>query len=903
MASGVSPCRREAAVNERLFFAASTDGNATCELWSTDATESGTRRVAGIDPRLLTAFDDGVLFAADDGITGNELWASDGTAAGTALVRDIHTSRAGSSLHHLTALRDRLVFRAYDDVHGEEPWTSDGNHTAMVKDIRPGVFGSQVSSGFAGLQRLGDAVLFFATDGMNPATGLWRSDGSLEGTALLQRVEGTPLAVVEDRLFFIRFAGPSIELWTSDGTAAGTQFGAVLDTNGFFYAPVVSKPTAFAVLGKALFFTNCRFQPAQDHLGDFLDCELWKSDGTTEGTRRVTDIRPGDDSSDPDSLTASQGAVFFAADDGASGTELWRSDGTEAGTFQVEDIAPGASRSLPRDLVSTTDALFFSAATRDEGRELWKNDATGTALVMDIQPGASSSTPSLLTVANNLVFFVADDGRIGAELWRSDGTRAGTFALADIRPGPQGSAPNALAAVGDRLLFNADDGVTGHELWVSDGTAAGTRPIQDIDAAAASSSPADFTAVGPLVYFTADDGAVGRELWAVPLAALAQPLATPTPTPTGAVPPTPTGTDNPFATPTATASTTVTTRAPISPSPTTPQGLAPCVGDCNGTDAVTVANLILGVNIALGHQSPSACPAFQNEHGQVDVVQLVKGVQNLLCHCGSCATPTPSPTRPTSTPSGTATRTRTTAPTITRVSTPTTAPTTTPTTAPTPTATEAISLIDFGPVSGGFPGGETSVAVDLRGARIVEIMARLCLPSETFTYDRCSAASGSGAVLSEPVVEAGGCVQLVARANDCCRAPFTAGCGDATCEQCVCAGGNQFCCTTEWDDECAAVARGACQSSCLCGPTPFITQGTVIECVFTVADDAQPGQYPYTLSATARDADGIERSASGENTVTVFGCGDGIINNGEQCERDSDCPGAGPCVDCTCQGG
>jgi predicted outer membrane repeat protein len=64
-------------------------------------------------------------------------------------------------------------------------------------------------------------------------------------------------------------------------------------------------------------------------------------------------------------------------------------------------------------------------------------------------------------------------------------------------------------------------------------------------------------------------------------------------------------------------------------------GVAPaCVGDCGGTGMVTIADLILGVNIALGNTQPSACEAFQDSQGQVTITQLIKGVNNALDGCG-----------------------------------------------------------------------------------------------------------------------------------------------------------------------------------------------------------------------------------------------------------------------------
>jgi hypothetical protein len=49
---------------------------------------------------------------------------------------------------------------------------------------------------------------------------------------------------------------------------------------------------------------------------------------------------------------------------------------------------------------------------------------------------------------------------------------------------------------------------------------------------------------------------------------------------------------------------------------------------------VSISDLITGVNIALGNQPTSDCPAFENAQGKVDIAQLVKGVSNALNGCG-----------------------------------------------------------------------------------------------------------------------------------------------------------------------------------------------------------------------------------------------------------------------------
>src|SRR5207248_1354608 len=150
--------------------------------------------------------------------------------------------------------------------------------------------------------------------------------------------------------------------------------------------------------------------------------ELWTSDGTAAGTVLVKDINPGSSSSYPYSLTAVNGKLFFTANDGVHGQELWRSDGTAAGTSLGKDINPGTTLvedinlagigSNPDQLVGSNGTPFFAADDGVHGRELWKSNGTaaGTVLVKDIFPGRYGSYPGSLVMIGSTLFFRANDG-------------------------------------------------------------------------------------------------------------------------------------------------------------------------------------------------------------------------------------------------------------------------------------------------------------------------------------------------------------------------------------------------------------------------------------------------------------------------------------------------------------
>src|SRR6266516_2611712 len=262
--------------------------------------------------------------------------------------------------------------------------------------------------------------------------------------------------------------------------------------------------------------------------------ELWKTDGTANGTSLVKDINlvagnsfPGGSGLFPSEFVFFNGAWFCSVDDGMSGTELWKSDGTPGGTVQVKDInstSSGASSS-PRGFTVFNNALYFSADDGGNGRELWKTDGTpgGTRLVMDIAPGMGlvggipgplSSSPSGFTVFNNALYFSADDGVHGFELWKTDAAGM-TAQVMDINTTSAGanSFPRGFTVFNNALYFAADDGTFGFELWTTDG--GGTALVKDINLNG-DSSPSGFTVFNNALYFSADDGTgAGQEIQGV----------------------------------------------------------------------------------------------------------------------------------------------------------------------------------------------------------------------------------------------------------------------------------------------------------------------------------------------------------------------------------------------------
>jgi ELWxxDGT repeat protein len=291
------------------------------------------------------------------------------------------------------------------------------------------------------------------------------------------------------------------ELWRSDGTAEGTSL-----VKDIYLGMFSASPAGLVRLGDVAYF-SANNGPA--------GIELWRSDGTEAGTYLLKDINADGNSSSITGLTVVGGTLFFRATTSVNGAELWKSDGTSAGTVMVLDIFNGVSSSSPSNLTDVNGTLFFSATTSASGIELWKSDGTGpgTVMIKDINAGSSSSAPSNFLAMGGMLYFTASDGPNGTELWKSDGTAAGTVMVKDINPGSSGSSPMGLVAMNGMLYFRATTSAAGYELWRSDGTEAGTVMVKDLQPGTGSGLSVTPVVHDGRLFFSGSDGALGAELW------------------------------------------------------------------------------------------------------------------------------------------------------------------------------------------------------------------------------------------------------------------------------------------------------------------------------------------------------------------------------------------------------
>lgn len=269
--------------------------------------------------------------------------------------------------------------------------------------------------------------------------------------------------------------------------------------------------------------------------------ELWTSDGSVAGTHLVRDIYPGVSSSGPFYFAPLRDGICFTAKDAAHGSELWYSDGTEAGTVLVKDLVPGSRSSEPYQLTAYNDHVYFSCYNDTYGEELWRTDGTGegTHLVADIHPGPGDSEPYYLTVFNDALYFAATDGVNGFEVWRTRGTWETTEQVTRIRPPASivgASSPRELTALADKVYFTAAMPGAGRMLCASDGTVAGTGPVLSGPAGSTGDNPRALQVHDGVLYY--QGGLSDAPVWwrIVPEPGVPERAASPPPEPPATLP-------------------------------------------------------------------------------------------------------------------------------------------------------------------------------------------------------------------------------------------------------------------------------------------------------------------------------------------------------------------------------
>ncbi|NTX08755.1 hypothetical protein [Myxococcus sp. CA040A] len=398
------------------------------------------------------------------------LWRSQGTDASTVPVKSFPatTPARNRELGPLVATGNKLFFRVWNADTGLEPWISDGTEvgTHLVKDVTPGPGDSQMSL----VTAQSGAVTFFLSVPLSspPRTQveLWRSNGTAAGTVQVVNfgteasLSSQSMRVGNALLFFLSQPDGGTTLWRTDGTAGGTAFVKRLDSGVVPVGDVGSTEDG----GRALFT-----------LHDGANTEVWKTNGTAAGTVRLETFGKS-----MRMLGSLGGFVYLTNADPAT---------QRLGLYRVALAGGGKATitQLPNPFANQPDALpFLQEVARSNGK-------------LYFSVAISSPSPSPRTV----------------RLWVTDGTAAQTRQLPGFLSVSDEYISPVFATGASAVLFSAAPLTAFTNLWVTRGTDATTAEVTT-SPPLETSSPFGFARSGTRVFYAARDDTSRYQLWAVP---------------------------------------------------------------------------------------------------------------------------------------------------------------------------------------------------------------------------------------------------------------------------------------------------------------------------------------------------------------------------------------------------
>ena len=420
----------------------------------------------------------------------DRLIRTDGTSSGTYQLNDLYVWPIPYAIEvPLLVSGERIYFSPRIDTIGTEPWVQSliGGEPILLKDINLS-----------------------------------------KGNARIKVVESN-----SDRIFFVANSDDyGEELWV---TLTDESTSSII--KDIYPGEEGSKPRNFIWYENRLYFSA--EDSARQYVGNGMNASsnVWKSDGTLDGTMKVSEFITGYNPGTSWEYSGSEmvelnGKIILGGsapnpDEGLLDVELFDTDGTVEGTNLIRNInsmtEPFNGYSKPYALRKAENRIFFAAETEMEGRELWVTDGTepGTYLVKDIDNSRSHSLGVYsqdhnMTPFGDRILFTAYTMENGLELWISDGSDAGTMRLTDIQE-LYSTKFYDVTVINNLAVFWVGDGSSQYtrDMWVTDGSVDGTRMLRSVEVLYYYLNITEY----PLgvwnneLYFTGTDSSHGFELW------------------------------------------------------------------------------------------------------------------------------------------------------------------------------------------------------------------------------------------------------------------------------------------------------------------------------------------------------------------------------------------------------
>lgn len=292
-------------------------------------------------------------------------------------------------------------------------------------------------------------LMYFAASNESFGRELWISNGSTNNAYLLKDINsgknsginttfGNSSVVLNNTLYFAASNGTSAgEIWKSDGTENGTEI-----VTSFINYPI----SHLTLVGEDIFFLT--------QSNGLLS--VWKSDGTEEGTQIIIG---GLSITNGPSFQSELNDLFIFTFETAGWAKVWRSDGTEEGTFPITEEMDDKN---VISYIESNNELYFvfrdlSVFDNTISVGIMKTDGTleNTLPIKAIHEGNSRyiDYADAIEINNKLYFSFFEEAYNRLFIWESDGTESGTTKIYDENS-DQYYMPSNLKKNNSSLIFS-----------------------------------------------------------------------------------------------------------------------------------------------------------------------------------------------------------------------------------------------------------------------------------------------------------------------------------------------------------------------------------------------------------------------------------------------------------------
>ncbi len=398
------------------------------ELWITDGSVDGTRPV--FDTREVSALlsdtatlSGSLYFAGHDRTPETDLWRTDGDPGHAEPVFEADGNASGRAPSSFVSHGRTLFFAASATAEftgAIRLWATSGDGGSAVLYAREPDRAHPFLDIFSIVPH-GSDVLFLASR-LGSGSEMWLAPGPDSVAVPMSEILGSTrvysAVATDNRLLVfttVDYCNERFDVWGSEGTVTEAEKLVELYADGPCHHPVPVSARSGSISYFSFF--------------DGASWDLWRTDMSAVGTELVAILG----SEMPNGMTTAGEFLFVRT--GRHPAQLWRSDGTEEGTTKLGFVDVGAMAALGND-------LLVSANDGTVGMELYRIDSDGEpALVRDILRFIGDCNDDGVVSIDELIVGarIALESLPAASCLAFDPDRDGTVTVADLTAAVQSS--------------------------------------------------------------------------------------------------------------------------------------------------------------------------------------------------------------------------------------------------------------------------------------------------------------------------------------------------------------------------------------------------------------------------------------------------------------------------------